>query len=145
MLWLELYFVSFLRSSTRWQPTHCTLQFLRGRGFSGNTEQLWQKLPPAAFLPEDSPPSALSWMRRRLPGVPEGVLHRLFRKRDVKLISPTGARVAVRPDSKLLAGAVLAIPSSVQARERPDTSQTAGATPRHKQPGHAKAQNRARV
>lgn len=96
------------------------------RWASSVADAKWQKLPPAAYLPDDTAPTALSWLRRRLPGVPDSVLHRLFRKRDVKMLTALGLRINARPDTQLPAGGVLAIPLSVQAKEHTARSLTPG-------------------
>ena len=69
----------------------------------------WQHLPPVAYLEGAPAPTALSWARRRLQGVPESVLQRLFRQRLVKLKSadsygPIGRSASLARD------AVLAVP-----------------------------------
>ena len=82
-----------------------------------STDSRWQHLPPVTLLEGVPQPTALAWLRRRLTGVPDSVLHRLFRQRLVA-VHAQGGYAATGRASSLPQGTVLAVPAWVQ-REQP--------------------------
>ncbi|KAK9836186.1 hypothetical protein WJX81_007549 [Elliptochloris bilobata] len=70
--------------------------------------------PPVSKLHGADPPTALAWLRRRGPGLPNGLLQRLFRLRKVLCLQPGDAGVAqpkrTAADALLPEGARLLLP-----------------------------------
>lgn len=88
------------------------------------TSDPFHTLVPVEFEDGLGPPTALSWLRRRGPPLPESVLHRLFRKRQVKVVTAAGSEgpKRVSKDALLLRGAQLLIPTSAAAPAAPPGS-----------------------
>jgi hypothetical protein len=64
------------------------------------------------------PPTALSWLRRRGPPLPEAVLHKLFRQEAVRLYSPADQRVTRVSKGRALApGTMLLLPKAAVAAD----------------------------
>jgi 23S rRNA pseudouridine955/2504/2580 synthase len=74
-------------------------------------------------------PTALSWLRRRGPPLPEAALHKLFRQEAVRLYSPADQRVTRISKGRALApGTMLLLPKAAVAADEQwgSTQQQAG-------------------
>jgi len=85
--------------------------------FSKRGTPLWLSnyvpTPPVQPLPDGGKATALGWLYRRGPALPRGVLHKLFRQRQVRLLSPDGVTVTrAKKDTKLTAGERLFVPAA---------------------------------
>jgi 23S rRNA pseudouridine955/2504/2580 synthase len=86
--------------------------------------------PPGADPDAPVAPSALAWLRRRGPVLPEAVIHRIFRDEAVRVWDPATAQVRrVAKDAELPPGARLLLPKALiaeQAAARQDYRQQQG-------------------
>lgn len=104
--------------------------------------QEWTAVPRVVVPPGTEPPTALSWLRRRGPPLPEGTLHKLFRSKTVRLWDPATQRVSrASKASPLPAGALLLLPKSELAAAAPAAGE-AGGTPQ-RPPSPAQQRQRA--
>ncbi|KAL3145695.1 hypothetical protein ABBQ32_003229 [Trebouxia sp. C0010 RCD-2024] len=69
-------------------------------------------------MPSTDPPTALQWAKRRGPGLHHGLLHSLFRKRQIKLFLPSTSQIrTIRENSPLPEGSQLLIPKQVSTTQ----------------------------
>ena len=73
-------------------------------------------MPRVVVAEGAEPPTALSWLRRRGPPLPEAAMHKLFRQETVRCFDPATQRVGrVRKDRLLPSGAMLLLPKAAVA------------------------------
>ncbi|KAK9824138.1 hypothetical protein WJX72_008058 [[Myrmecia] bisecta] len=93
--------ISLLRRAQRcWLSQHLKQPVSRAHSFTSSSEEelaRWQRhwhiTPPVSFLPSSEPPTALQWLRRRVPQLSNGTLQGLFRRRQVKVLNSDSAAV----------------------------------------------------
>lgn len=80
--------------------------------------QEWVAVPQVVVMQGSEPPTALSWLRRRGPPLPEAALHKLFRQEAVRLYSPADQRVTrVSKGRALTPGTMLLLPKAAVAAD----------------------------
>lgn len=78
----------------------------------------WNPTPPVAYTPGSEPPTALSWLRRRGPGLPIAAIHRLFREETVRVFEPQTGQVTRASRTKALKpGSLLLLPKGLAVAE----------------------------
>ncbi|KAL4419521.1 hypothetical protein ABPG77_005752 [Micractinium sp. CCAP 211/92] len=76
----------------------------------------WVAVPQVVAPEGTEPPTALSWLRRRGPALPESALHKLFRQQTVRVYDPATQRVGrVSKGRQLAPGATLLLPRAAVA------------------------------
>lgn len=107
---------------------------------------------PRVVVPEGTePPTAMSWLRRRGPPLPEAARQRLFRQETVRLYDPATQRVGrVKKDRLLPPGAMLLLPKAAVAeaaaaaeQANSSSSQRAADAAERRSPAHQQARQAA--
>mmetsp|Transcript_22227 Transcript_22227/g.61681 ORF Transcript_22227/g.61681 Transcript_22227/m.61681 type:complete len:488 (+) Transcript_22227:56-1519(+) len=110
-----------------------TIRKLASRGAAGRGSPMWLTLytptPPVQRSPDHQIPTAMSWLYRRGPLLPRGVIQKLFRKRQVRVLQQDGVTVRrAKRDTPLKPGEMLFVP-----RAAVEAAQSPGREPSHNQ------------
>ncbi|KAL3151022.1 hypothetical protein ABBQ38_012893 [Trebouxia sp. C0009 RCD-2024] len=97
-------------------------QLLHSYGFC-DIDSTWRQeytwTNAVVHMPSSDPPTALQWAKRRGPVLHHGLLHSLFRKRQIKLFLPSTCKIrTVRETSPLPEGSQLLIPQQVSTTQQ---------------------------
>ncbi len=109
----------------------------------------WAAVPRVVVPDGTEPPTAMSWLRRRGPPLPEAARQRLFRQETVRLYDPATQRVGrVKKDRLLPPGAMLLLPKAAvaeaaAAEQASSASQRAAAAAERRSPAQQQAQQAA--